>query len=188
MLPFVITCIPFFLSTVQSLALDVPQLSQIAPAISFNTSKTPDVSTPSLSDISSASAKDLADLMIQCDPAKYGDNLIYDSCFDAYRQIPRSVQLISFGSRVMGNWDVHFPLRFLSCKWKETQNKYMFRTQHANRHTQHDIEKQHIGTWSPVTDGRYQRTACALLTLLHDPGSPSPIKQHISTSPKQRTS
>ena len=65
------------------------------------------------------SARNLSALQVQCDSAKHGDNLNYDSCYDAYQQISHLINQISFGPRWQGQWDVHLPFRVYSCKYKE---------------------------------------------------------------------
>lgn len=60
----------------------------------------------------------LSDLMLQCDPQKYGDDLRYSSCHDAYLQIPHLISVISFGPRTQGNWAVSLPFRAYSCEWQ----------------------------------------------------------------------
>ena len=51
---------------------------------------------------------------VQCDVSKYGRPVI-DSCAEAWRDIPGSGGLQSFGSRTAkGQWDVVLPFRFIS--------------------------------------------------------------------------
>lgn len=60
----------------------------------------------------------LSALLLQCDAPKYGHDLKYSSCHDAYSQIPHLIDLISFGPRTQGNWAVRLPFRVYSCEWR----------------------------------------------------------------------
>lgn len=90
--------------------------AQIIPTRPSNASQLhlPNASLPALVPLPSH----LSDLMLQCDPEKYGHGLRYSSCHDAYLQIPHLIAVISFGPRTQGNWAVSLPFRAYSCKWQ----------------------------------------------------------------------
>lgn len=58
----------------------------------------------------------LSALMVDCDAARYGNNLRYASCYDACRRIPHFVDSISFGPKTQGKWKVLLPFRIFSCE------------------------------------------------------------------------
>ncbi len=114
---FTLLCVSTALSLVpqpaQLLSGDLPaplQLPNVSLPIISNTSSVPS-SLPSLS-------SDLSALMLQCDAEKYGNDLNYYSCSDAYDQIPHYLEVVSFGPRTQGKWTFHLPVRIYSSEWE----------------------------------------------------------------------
>lgn len=95
--------------------------AQSIPAQLSNTSQSqlPDGSLPALPIAPIIRLpSNLSALLLQCDAPKYGHDLKYSSCHDAYSQIPHLIDLISFGPRTQGNWAVRLPFRVYSCEWR----------------------------------------------------------------------
>ena len=120
--PAFITSISIFIITVQSYS---PNAALRLPANVANIQESrwlPSGFTPTTSNISSAQTplpplpSGLFTPILQCDAVKYGHDLNYDSCDNAYRQIPNQIASISFGPRTQGNWDFHLPYRVYSCR------------------------------------------------------------------------
>lgn len=91
-----------------------------AQVLSANVSSVPQLQMPngSLPPLTLPMAppqSNLSALMLQCDAERYGDDLRYASCYEAYEQIPHLVGVLSFGPRTQGNWDVRLPYRVYSC-------------------------------------------------------------------------
>lgn len=63
-----------------------------------------------------APTRNLSMFTILCDPRTYGDNANYESCYNAYGQIPHSTNKRRFGPRTSGNWDINLPWRIYSRK------------------------------------------------------------------------
>ncbi|CAD6590909.1 MAG: hypothetical protein ASARMPRED_005103 [Alectoria sarmentosa] len=61
-----------------------------------------------------ASSSILSHLIIECDANLYGQGLNYDSCHDAYDQIPHFVSEMTWGPRTQGRWSVNLPWRAYS--------------------------------------------------------------------------
>ena len=85
--------------------------------------KVPNSSLPSSESLSSFSALATSSAIILtsrytvvCDPEKYGNRINYDSCLDAYEQLPQFMSEVTFGPRTSGTWTVKLPWRVYSCK------------------------------------------------------------------------
>ena len=64
---------------------------------------------------------------IHCDGSRFGINLKVDSCIEALKHLPKAsgTDLLTFGYRQWGNYDVVVPNRFLSCMfYPESRNTY----------------------------------------------------------------
>lgn len=53
---------------------------------------------------------------VHCDGVAYKSDLLSASCADAYRTIPRTTKLLTFGDREDGDFEVPLPYRWVSCK------------------------------------------------------------------------
>ena len=119
MLPALIASISTFIVTVQSYS---PNAALSLPANIPNSLRLP--SGPLLAPTNSSASQaplpplpsGLSTPRLQCDAIKYGHDLSYDSCYNAYKQIPNQINSISFGPRTQGNWDIHLPYRVYSCR------------------------------------------------------------------------
>lgn len=103
----------FFVAGVTSLTLNADQLLVVDPSATYNTSNSS--ANVSLSDGGLFPSFNLSDLILQCDP-QYGDNLSYESCRDAYYQIPHVVPEMTWGPRTQGRWTINLPWRIYSCE------------------------------------------------------------------------
>lgn len=112
-LPFTFSISTFFVAGVTSLTWNADQLLVVEPSATFNTS-TP-LANVSLSDRGISHSANLSDMILQCDP-RYGDNLNYHSCRDAYEQIPHLVPEMTWGPRTQGRWAINLPWRSYSCE------------------------------------------------------------------------
>ena len=113
--PVTFSLLFFFVARVTSLTLNAGQLLVVEPSATFNTSNSS--ANVSLPDGPLVSSSNLSHLIIQCDPGSYGDDLNYDSCYDAYNQIPHLVPEMSWGPRTQGRWTINLPWRIYSCEF-----------------------------------------------------------------------
>lgn len=79
----------FFTVGVASLTLNAAQPLVPKPLATLNPSNLS--ANASLPNGQLASSSNLSHLIIQCDPDGYGSDLKYDSCHDAYEQIPHFI-------------------------------------------------------------------------------------------------
>ena len=117
----------FYTARVASLTLNSPQLltpKLPAPLTSSNSS-----ANASLADGPFASSSILSHLIIECDANLYGQGLNYDSCHDAYDQIPHFVSEMTWGPRTQGRWSVNLPWRAYSCEFDTRANLHTSRFQ-----------------------------------------------------------
>ena len=100
-------------TSVASLTLSAGQHLIPEPPATANSS---DLSAnASLANVQLASSSNLSHMIIQCDPTQYGDDLNYDSCYDAYDQIPHLISEMTWGPRTQGRWTINLPWRVYSC-------------------------------------------------------------------------
>ncbi len=113
--PISLSVLLLLITGVASLRLDAVQLLTLQSAGSQNTSKLS--ANVSLADDGRlASSSNLSHLILQCDPSQNGFDLNYDSCHDAYDQIPHLVSEMTWGPRTQGRWAINLPWRVYSCK------------------------------------------------------------------------
>lgn len=102
----------FCTAGVASLTLNAAQL--LVPNSSASLNSTILSANTSLADGQLASYSNISNLIIQCDPNQYGYELSYDSCHDAYDQIPHLISEMTWGPRTQGRWSVNLPWRIYS--------------------------------------------------------------------------
>ncbi|CAF9917148.1 MAG: hypothetical protein ALECFALPRED_011061 [Alectoria fallacina] len=102
----------FYIARVASLSLNPPQLLTPKPPATLTSPNSS--ANASLADGRFASSSILSHLIIQCDASEYGHGLNYDSCHDAYDQIPHFVSEMTWGPRTQGRWTVNLPWRAYS--------------------------------------------------------------------------
>ena len=99
-----------FLNPAQSLSSNLSIASNLSiPVASLLTAPQPSL-------VANLNSSNLSVLTIQCDSEKYGLGLNLDSCIEAYEQIPRFVNSITFGPRTQGRWTINLPWRVYSCE------------------------------------------------------------------------
>lgn len=93
------------------------------PAINVPSSSTP--STLQLLNLSSTAndskVVNATNDNIRCDGKSWGYNLNKPSCIDAWEEIPRNSEIISFGARRMGFFERPLPYRYLSGRFSATR-------------------------------------------------------------------
>ena len=110
----------FYTARVASLTLSPPQLLTPKPPAPLSSSNSS--ANASQADGPLASSSILSHLIIECDANLYGQGLNYDSCHDAYDQIPHFVSEMTWGPRTQGRWSVNLPWRAYSCEFDTRAN------------------------------------------------------------------
>jgi hypothetical protein len=106
--------LPFSVIVTHSLALTIPvnnaELSLTQP--SAHTNMTSNLAL-------AFSARNLsisAPPIVQCDGSLYKRDLVKSSCVDAISTIPNDAEILTFGDRGFGSYDIPLPHRFISCE------------------------------------------------------------------------
>jgi len=104
--------LPFSIIIINSLALTIPT-DNAAPSLtqpSTHTNLTSNLALPYPAQNLSVSASPI----VQCDGYLYKYDLVKSSCVDAISTIPDDVEILFFGDRGHGMFDMSLPHRFIS--------------------------------------------------------------------------